>query len=141
MFLDRIALCFGYDENTGRLDFRSFLCSVAAFNLPGSKEKKLKIAFRIQDFDGMQNFNVPIFANRYLLIDICTDDGFISKADLSEYIHRMTGRTITDDEVISLVNEVFNECSSDSDQNAISLIDFQHIVARVDFQARLLIPI
>ena len=51
---DRIALCFGYDEKTEKLDFRSFLCSVAAFNLPGSKEKKLKIAFRIQDFDGME---------------------------------------------------------------------------------------
>ena len=74
-------------------------------------------------------------------INICVDDGFISKADLSEYIHRMTGRTITDDEVASLVNEVFKECSSDSDQNAISLFDFQHIVARVDFQARLLLPI
>jgi hypothetical protein len=74
-------------------------------------------------------------------INIFADDGFISRADLSEYIRRITGLTITDDEVTSLVNEVFQECSSDSDQNVISLPDFQHIVARLDFQARLLLPI
>ena len=79
--------------------------------------------------------------NKIGIYTLLADDGLISKADLSEYIHRITGQTITDDEVASLVNEVFKECSSDSEQNTLSLTDFQHIVARVDFQARLLLPI
>jgi len=72
-----------------------------------------------------------------------SDDGIISKPDLIEYLRRTTGSStlLSDSDMTEMVNEVFKECASDPKQECITLSDYQQIVARLDFQSRLLLPI
>lgn len=118
--LDRICLCFGLEEDNAVLDFRGFLVGLAAFNSPGLREQKLKLAFRIQDFDA---------------------DGAISRSDMAVYIARITANTVTDEEVVDVVNEMFAESCTDPKQETLSFADFQRVVAPLDFQAKLILPI
>eukprot|EP00600_Ochromonadales_sp_CCMP1393_P009670 CAMPEP_0174956952 /NCGR_PEP_ID=MMETSP0004_2-20121128/1811_1 /TAXON_ID=420556 /ORGANISM="Ochromonas sp., Strain CCMP1393" /LENGTH=135 /DNA_ID=CAMNT_0016205025 /DNA_START=214 /DNA_END=621 /DNA_ORIENTATION=- len=118
--LDRVCVCFGLKEDSATLDFKSFLVGLSQFNSPGRREEKLKMAFKIQDFD---------------------DDGTISKEDLIEYLKRITGATISEEELGNVANEVMRETSTDPQQKMISLADFQRVVAPLDFQAKLVLPI
>lgn len=118
--IDRICLCFGLTEESSVLDFQAFLVGLSAFNSPGKREQKLRIAFKIQDFDG---------------------DGSISRKDLAQYIERTTAKTLTDTEINDIVIEVFRETCSDPKQELLSFSDFQRIVAPLDFQAKLILPI
>lgn len=117
---DRICVCFGLVEDTSTIDFEAFLIGVASFNAPGRGEVKLKTAFRIQDFD---------------------NDGSISKADLTEYLKRITTKNFNEKELNEMVNEVFRETSSDMKQEQISFADFQRVVILLDFQAKIHLPI
>jgi len=60
---DRLALCFGYDDDTPEMDFVQWIQGVALFNSHGKREEKLRIAFKMQDIDA---------------------DGMISKDDLTQ---------------------------------------------------------
>jgi Ca2+-binding EF-hand superfamily protein len=117
---ERVALCFGYDEECIELDFRGFLKGLALFNGPGQREQKLRTAFRIQDFDG---------------------DGVINKSDLTCYIQKITCNSLKDEEVENIVSQLMGESSSDVNQDVINFSDFQKVVAPSDFQAKLLLPI
>ena len=118
--LDRVCLCFELEEDGATLDFQKFLVGIAAFNSPGLRQQKLKLAFRIQDFDG---------------------DNFISKRDMAEYTRRVSADTLTDAEINEVVNEVFKESCTDPKEELMSFADFQRIVAPLDFQAKLALPI
>eukprot|EP01038_Epipyxis_sp_PR26KG_P011890 gene11890-15908_t len=117
---DRICVCFGYSDQIDALDFKGFLCGLALFNSPGMKQQKLKVAFRLQDFD---------------------DDGVLSRLDLTQYIQRISGGTLNETELKEIVTEVFREMSSDAKQENINFSDFQQVVAPLDFQSKLLLPI
>ena len=117
---ERIALCFGFDEEIGQLDFIGYLCGLAQFNSPGHRELKLKTAFKIQDFDG---------------------DGFINKYDLVKYIEKISGGGLNESELETLAKNVLIESSSDPKQEALSFADFQRVVAPTDFQSKLLLPL
>ncbi len=117
---DRICFCFGFEKEKTELDFEGFLVGVALFNSPGNREQKLRLAFRIQDFD---------------------NDGTISKADLTSYIERITAKSLTLAEIEDVVAEVFRESASDAKQELINFSDFQRVVAPLDFQAKLQLPI
>lgn len=117
---DRICYVFGYEKGVETLDFKGFICGLAQFNSPGNREQKMRVAYRIQDFD---------------------NDGQISKADLTTYMERVTAKSLTDSEIEEAVAEVFRETASDSEQNIISFSDFQRVVAQLDFQAKLQLPI
>lgn len=117
---DRISLIFGYEKGVEDLDFKSFITGLAQFNSPGHREQKMRTAFRIQDFDG---------------------DGVISKGDLTTYMERITAKTLSVSEIKEVVDQVFLETASDSEQNFINFADFQRVVAQLDFQAKLLLPI
>ena len=51
---DRIALAFGFKEGDpySTISFEEYMQHAADFNRPGNRDLKLKIAFKIQDFDG-----------------------------------------------------------------------------------------
>ena len=117
---DRISLVFGYEKGVDSLDFKGFLCGLAQFNSPGMREQKMRVAYRIQDFDG---------------------DGQISKGDLTTYMERITANSLSASEIEEVVAEVFRETASDSEQNFISFSDFQRVVAQLDFQAKLQLSI
>lgn len=134
-FNDRICQCFNLNNDNSKIDFKQFLIGLALFNSPGRRESKLKLAFTIQDFD---------------------NDGVINKEDLCIYLRRSTTTTRTtednnnndndntsfNEEVIQdIVKEVLRESSSDPKQEQLSFADFQRIVAPLDFQAKLVLPI
>lgn len=116
----RIALCFGYDDNTFSLTFQQFLIGIALFNAPGQREQKLKTAFRIQDFD---------------------NDGMLNKEDLMQYLRCITDNAMNEQELEVIAINVLRESSSDVSQDVLSFADFRRIVTPLDFQAKLLLPI
>mmetsp|Transcript_26040 Transcript_26040/g.48923 ORF Transcript_26040/g.48923 Transcript_26040/m.48923 type:complete len:188 (-) Transcript_26040:346-909(-) len=113
---ERIAFCFGYTDNHLDLDFREFLEGVSAFNSIGRVNQKLKLAFKIQDFDG---------------------DNVISRDDLKHYISIITANTLNEKDLNTLVMNVMKETSSDPNNMSISLADFQRVVIKTDFQSKL----
>lgn len=117
---ERIALCFGFDEEVVQLDFVGYLTGLAQFNSPGKRDVKMKTAFRIQDFDG---------------------DGVINKSDLIKYIEIISANGLSTEEMDALAMNVLRESSSDPKQEALNFSDFQHVVAPTDFQAKLLLPL
>jgi serine/threonine-protein phosphatase 2B regulatory subunit len=116
---DRIADCFGYDVSEA-LDFYTFLIGVSLFNSIGSREQKFRTAFKLHDFD---------------------DDGVISREDLCKYVQRITADTLTEKELLEMVDQVFLECSSDPKFEIISYADFKIMISPTDFHTKLQLPI
>ena len=116
---ERIAFCFGYDDTQLTLDFAGFLEGVSAFNSIGRVNQKIKLAFKIQDFDG---------------------DKRISRLDLQQYIEMITDKSLAEEDVLTLVSNVMKEASSDQNLQFISPHDFQRVIVKTDFQAKLQLP-
>ena len=112
---ERIAYCFGYNENVKMLDFKSFIVGFSLFNSV-SREELARTAFMLHDFD---------------------NDGFISKEDLRKYVVAITSKDIADDDIDEIVDNVFNELHN---PKLISFAEFQHIITFSDFHAKLRIP-
>lgn len=119
-FKERIAFCFGFDEEKVELDFQAFLIGLSLFNSPGQRDQKLKTAFKIQDFD---------------------NDGILTLNDLKQYLSMITSYILEDKEISEICQKILFESSSDLNKEFISYSDFQKIVSPTDFQAKLLIPI
>lgn len=117
---ERIAKCFGYDEKKTSIDFTDFILGMAAFNSTGRREQKIKIAFKMQDIN---------------------DDGQICKEDLKAYLTIVTGDGLSPNDMTELVNKVISEGASDGESGILTYSDFQRIVAKTDFQAKLHISI
>jgi serine/threonine-protein phosphatase 2B regulatory subunit len=112
---DRVSHIFGYDTKKS-LDFLEFLTAASSFNGPGRKDVKIRTAFRIQDID---------------------NDGVISKSDLQTYLNIVTNDALLEFEMKELVAKVMHESSSDPDENLITFHDFQRVVAKSDFEAKI----
>ncbi len=117
--LDRICVCFGFTPDLKEISFLTFIIGLASFNSPGLKEQKLRVAFRIQDFDG---------------------DGALSHDDLYKYMEVITNKLLTPIEINKVIGEIFKEVSVDK-ADKISFTQFQTIVVPLDFEARLQLPI
>ena len=119
---ERVALVFGYDQASS-LNFHNFLVGLSSFNCHGHNDNKLKVAFKLQDFD---------------------DDGFINRDDLRKYLVLVTPPEKSIDEIVLAddvfdydycIEEVFRESSTDG--NVITFNDFSRILATTDFQTKL----
>ena len=66
---DRIALAFGFKEGDpySAISFEDYMLHAADINRPGNRELKLKIAFKIQDFDGDEKVRRHDFETTSLL--------------------------------------------------------------------------
>ena len=117
---DRLALCFGFEHGIIDMDFRQFIRGVSRFNAPLSKEEKLKLAFRLQDFD---------------------NDGMLGRADVKEYLRRVTTSSILPEaELDDIVTEVFKEVLPNPTNPAITFQDFARCMAPTDFHTKLILP-
>lgn len=101
------------------LDFASFLTGIALFNAPGKLEEKLRVAFRIHDFDG---------------------DNFISREDMTQYMRLVTTPDF-ESELEQVMEELFHECASDARKQKLSYSDFQRVLINTDFRVKLRLPI
>ena len=110
-----------FPDDDVELDLKMFLVGLSQFNNQGHRDQKLKIAFRLHDFD---------------------DDDFISKKDLELYITAITRSTeLSTEEVAEVVNNVFLEFPQECQSSGIPFLEFQKVVGVTDFQAKLQIPI
>ena len=117
---DRLAICFGYDRGIIDLDFPQFLRGTSRFNAKLSKDEKLRLAFRMQDFD---------------------NDGMLGKEDVKEYLTRVTtSSTLGDSELDDIVSEIFSEILANPKSTAISFQDFARCMAPTDFHTKLILP-
>ena len=121
---DRIALCFGFEHGKKSMKFPEFLVNVAVFNSHGKREEKIKLSFKIQDFDG---------------------DGYINKSDLRAYLERITGhdtdnQSMGESEIEDVVTLTFAEVATGDKGDVISLQDFSHAIASTDFYTKLYLP-
>ena len=117
---DRLAICFGFDHGIIDMDFRQFIRGISRFNAPLSKEEKLKLAFRLQDFD---------------------NDGVLDRADVKEYLRRVTtSGSLPESELDTIVTEVFNEVLPNPTNPAITFQDFARCMAPTDFHTKLILP-
>lgn len=116
---DRICIVFGIEENRS-ISFKDFLIGLSCFNSPGNIEQKLKTAFRLQDFD---------------------DDNVLNGTDLRIYLSRLCGNNLSETDMDEIIQNMFQECSSDDKLECINFNDFQRVVSRTDFQTKLHIPL
>ena len=114
-FKEKIALIFGYDQKPS-LEFLDFLSGASLFNCPGRKDIKIRTAYRLQDID---------------------NDGVISKEDLTNYLKIITNDHLHTFEITEMVNRVMGECSSDVNQEVLTLQDFQRVITKSDFEPKL----
>lgn len=88
----------------------------------GRDEQKLKLAFRLHDFD---------------------EDGRLSKSDLVEYLTRVSATsdpsTTLDCEAVA--EEILREASTEDDHRYLTYESFQRVVGTTDFTDKLRIPI
>jgi Ca2+-binding EF-hand superfamily protein len=114
-FKEKIALIFGYDHKES-LGFMDFLSGASLFNCPGRKDLKIRTAYRLQDID---------------------NDGVISKEDLANYLKIITNDHLLAFEITEMVGRVMGECSSDINQEILTLQDFQRVITKSDFETKL----
>jgi len=124
---DRMALCFGFEKGVQSLGFPGFLLGVSHFNSHGRKEDKLKLAFRLQDFD---------------------DDNKLTKPDMVRYLETITGQNSNskvagwdDKAIVDVVDNVFQELASDDKKEVIELQDFIRGMHSSDFHTKLQLPL
>lgn len=119
---DRVAMCFGYEKGVTSLDFPGFLNGVSLFNSHGKKEDKLKLAFRLQDFD---------------------DDGKLGREDLKMYLEIITGQPNVkiagwnDFEIENTIKQTFLEVCGDAKSEKIEIGDFIRCMHATDFHTKL----
>lgn len=117
---DRLALCFGFDHGVIDLDFPQFLRGTSRFNAPLSKDEKLRLAFRIQDFD---------------------NDGVLGREDVKEYLRRVSmSATLGEEELEDIAKEIFNEIVPNPKAVSITFQDFARCMAPTDFHTKLILP-
>lgn len=119
---ERISICFGFENGVSSLDFPKFLNGVALFNSHGKKEEKLKLAFRLQDFN---------------------DDGVLTREDMVRYLETITGQPGTKvagwegTKIADVVDRVFSETASDDKKQEINIQDFTRCLTSTDFHTKL----
>ena len=118
---ERIADCFGL-RTKSQITFQEFLLGIASFNgTQGGMDQKLKLAFKLHDFDG---------------------DGKISQQDLISYLELVTatseGTQINFGEV---AQEIMCEASNEEEQRYLTYESFCRILAPTEFETKLRLPI
>jgi len=123
---ERVAMCFGFEAGVTSLDFPGFLTGVARFNSHGRKDEKLKLAFRLQDFD---------------------DDEKLSKEDLKQYLKLVTSDW-ADDKITDMVELTFREvkgqqpaANSQGEEQYIELSEFIRCMHATDFHTKLVLTL
>ena len=118
---ERLLACFGFGDRHF-LIFKEFILGLSLFNSPGNRDQKLKLSFRLHDFD---------------------EDNQISQEDLKKYVTCITGNMLPAEDVDDIVKNVFEEFATSNVEKVefISFSDFQRVVAPLDFQAKLNLPI
>merc|ERR1712193_455113 len=98
------------EDGGGDVDFQEFVSGLAAFSSKGSKEEKLKFAFKVYDIDR---------------------DGYISNGELFIVLKMMVGSNLKDGQLQQIVDKTIMEADGDKD-GTISFEEFTKMVENTD---------
>ena len=120
---DRLAFLFDFkvDDYLSTITFHEYMQHTSSFNSPGNREMKLRLAFKIQDFNG---------------------DEKIDRADLTAYFNLISRNgnmetVVGKKEMKEVINKILNEASSDPRHKFLTFEDFQRVMAATDFDTNL----
>jgi len=98
------------EDGGGDVDFQEFVTGLSAFSSKGSKEEKLKFAFKVYDIDR---------------------DGYISNGELFIVLKMMVGSNLKDGQLQQIVDKTIMEADGDKD-GKISFEEFTKMVENTD---------
>merc|ERR1712115_92081 len=98
------------EDGGGDVDFQEFVTGLSAFSSKGSKEEKLKFAFKVYDIDR---------------------DGYISNGELFIVLKMMVGSNLKDGQLQQIVDKTIMEADQDHD-GKISFEEFTKMVENTD---------
>jgi Ca2+-binding EF-hand superfamily protein len=93
----------------------------STFNRPGNKDAKLRLAFKMQDFDGDDKIDAEDLRKYF---DLVARNGSVNVK---------VGRK----DVKDVIAKILAEASSDAKQKFLSFEDFQRVLATTDFDTNL----
>ncbi|XP_072319785.1 calcineurin subunit B type 1-like [Eucyclogobius newberryi] len=116
--VQRVIDIFDKDGN-GEVDFNEFIQGVLQFSVRGTKEQRLRFAFRIYDVD---------------------DDGFISNQELFQVLKTMVGSNLEDVQLQQIVNKSIVSADADGD-GRVSYSEFCAVVQGLDFHKHMMVDV
>ncbi|KAK0544447.1 Calcineurin subunit B [Tilletia horrida] len=103
------------EDGGGTVDFKEFVAGLSAFSNQGSREEKLKFAFKVYDMDR---------------------DGLISNGELFLVLKMMVGNNLKDQQLQQIVDKTIMEADKDGD-GKLDFEEFQEMVASTDVAKQL----
>ncbi|XP_055014515.1 calcineurin subunit B type 1b [Boleophthalmus pectinirostris] len=116
--VQRVIDIFDKDGN-GEVDFNEFIEGVLQFSVRGTKEQRLRFAFRIYDVDG---------------------DGFISNGELFQVLKSMVGSNLEDEQLQQIVDKSIVSADEDGD-GRIDYREFCNVVQGLDFHKHMVVDV
>lgn len=106
-----------FDVDNENVNFQEFTRALSVFSTGGSREEKLRFAFKIYDIEG---------------------DGFITNPELFTVLKLMVGSNLTNGQLQQIVDKTMIEADRDLD-GKISYDEFLDVVADADLDTKLTI--
>ncbi|CAD6947585.1 unnamed protein product [Tilletia controversa] len=103
------------EDGGGTVDFQEFVAGLSAFSSQGSREEKLRFAFKVYDMDR---------------------DGYISNGELFLVLKMMVGNNLKDQQLQQIVDKTIMEADKDGD-GKLDFEEFQDMVASTDVAKQL----
>uniref|UniRef100_A0A3B4B7J2 EF-hand domain-containing protein n=1 Tax=Periophthalmus magnuspinnatus TaxID=409849 RepID=A0A3B4B7J2_9GOBI len=116
--VQRVIDIFDKDGN-GEVDFNEFIEGVLQFSVRGTKEQRLRFAFRIYDMD---------------------NDGFISNGELFQVLKTMVGTNVEDVQLQQIVDKTIVSADTDGD-GRVSYQEFCAVVGGLDFHKNMIVDV
>ena len=119
---ERIAHCFGFSEDSeSSIAFEDYMQHAAAFNRPGNREAKLKLAFKIQAFSNPKQLDKKDLKKYFDLI--------ARNGNMATMVPRKDRNEV--------ISKIMQECSSDPRKKFLTFEDFQRVIGTTDFDTNL----
>ena len=103
------------EDGGGTVDFQEFVAGLSAFSNQGSREEKLRFAFKVYDMDR---------------------DGLISNGELFLVLKMMVGNNLKDQQLQQIVDKTIMEADTNGD-GKLDFEEFQAMVANTDVAKQL----
>ncbi|KAN0060954.1 Calcineurin subunit B [Thecaphora frezii] len=103
------------EDGGGTVDFQEFVAGLSAFSNQGSREEKLRFAFKVYDMDR---------------------DGLISNGELFLVLKMMVGNNLKDQQLQQIVDKTIMEADKNGD-GKLDFEEFQAMVANTDVAKQL----
>lgn len=103
------------EDGGGTVDFQEFVAGLSAFSNQGSREEKLRFAFKVYDMDR---------------------DGLISNGELFLVLKMMVGNNLKDQQLQQIVDKTIMEADKNGD-GKLDFEEFQSMVANTDVAKQL----